>query len=189
MKKHFTKFVTLSLVALLAACGSPDFTPNDSVEESASVEDAANTEENTSESNDESPELSEETIETSSPVSDSEHVQLSTDDFISEVSLAIADSIDTKNETIDNVSFDNGDLHIYVTLGDPAPFTYEDLMISRTSSITDEILFLEEYFDQWETITIDFGDLGYIQNDHNNIQDDGYGAYFRQENFVISNSN
>lgn len=189
MKKHFTKFVILSLVALLTACGSPASTPNDSVKESAPKEEVANTEENTSEPNDKSSESSEETIDTPSLVSDSEPAQLSADDFISDVSLAISDSIDTKNESIDNVSFENGDLRIYVTLGDPTPFTYEDLMVSRTSSITDEVLFLEEYFDQWETITVDFGDLGYIQNNHDNIQDDGYGAYFRQQDFVISNNN
>ena len=36
----------------------------------------------------------------------------------------------------------------------------EDLAISRTSSITDAILELTDYDSQWNTITVDFGDVG-----------------------------
>lgn len=106
------------------------------------------------------------------------------DQFVNQVSENISDSIGIE-DSIDNISFENGDLRIYVTLGNPAPLTYEDLMISRTSSITDKILTFEEWYELWETITIDFGKHGYIQNGHENIGSNSYGSYFMQEKYII----
>ena len=174
MKKYLFSIYTLFLVALLTSCASPEPTVTDSTVESTAPE-SFSTNSSVSPTNEST---SEETI-SSAPT------QLSTDEFISEVSLAISDAISSEDESIDSVSLENGDLHICVTLGDPSPFSYEDLMISRTSSITDKILNFKSCFDLWETITVDFGEHGYIQNGHDNIQDDGYGSYFIQENFVI----
>lgn len=117
--------------------------------------------------------------------SEVEPLELSPDAFVSKVSGVIDDAI-ASDDSIDDISLQNGNLLVVVTLGDPSPLSYEDLMISRTSSITDAILSLEDYFELWDTITIDFGEHGSIQNGHDNIQNNGYGSYFQSENFVIT---
>lgn len=67
----------------------------------------------------------------------------------------------------------------------PPPLILEDLALSRTSSITDSILKLTQYENLWDTITIDFGSVGYIRNDKSNMADSGQGAYFHAENFTL----
>lgn len=123
--------------------------------------------------------------ETKSIDSESEPIELSTDEFITKVADLIDGAVGS-DDSIDDISLENGNLLVVVTLGDPAPLSYEDLMFSRTSSITDSILRLEDCFGLWDTITIDFHEHGMIRNGHDNIQDDGYGAYFKMENFVIT---
>lgn len=69
---------------------------------------------------------------------------------------------------------------------DPTPLTVEDLAITRTSSITDAILELSNYDSQWNTITVDFGDIGKIVCNKNNVKDNGLGGrYFPSENFTL----
>lgn len=126
--------------------------------------------------------------EIDSSESDTEPIELSVDEFVAQIPSVIEGTIGS-GDSFGDISLENGDLLICVTLGDPSPLSYEDLMISRTSSITDAILFLDNCFNLWDTITIDFGEFGSIQNGHDNMQDDGYGAYFRQENFVIISGN
>lgn len=109
------------------------------------------------------------------------------DQFIKDVKTAIQDSVG-ENESIQDVTFENEDLCVYVNFNqvDPAPLTLEDLAISRTSSITDAILTLTQYDPLWNTITVDFGELGQIQNSKDDIQDNGYGGrYFQSENFIL----
>lgn len=106
--------------------------------------------------------------------------------FIEDIKNAISGAIG-EGEFITDVSFANGDLRICVdiTQADPSPLTFEDLALSRTSSITDNILGLNEYLDTWTTITVDFGTLGHICNGKDNIADDGYGPYFKSSNFAF----
>ena len=62
------------------------------------------------------------------------------------------------------------------------------MAFSRTGSITDRILDLYEYDALWDTITIDFGDLGYIKNFQKDIRKNEYGMrYFPEENFELIN--
>ena len=56
----------------------------------------------------------------------------------------------------------------------PTPLTLEDLVRSRASRITDEILDYEEYDSYWDVIRIDFGDLGYIEGDKTMITKNEY---------------
>lgn len=95
-----------------------------------------------------------------------------------------------ENEFLENIILENNDLHIYIDLSksDPAPLTFEDLAISRTSTITDAILANKEYDNSWNTITIDYGEIGYITNSKENIMDNGYGRYFPSAEFVLNNS-
>lgn len=76
------------------------------------------------------------------------------------------------------------DLCVTVDLSkaDPSPLTIEDLAISRTSSITDAILELADYDTQWNTITVDFGDIGKVVCDKEDIKEnEAGGATFRQK--------
>lgn len=62
----------------------------------------------------------------------------------------------------------------------------EDLAIARTGSITDDILDLTDYDSQWNTITVDFGNIGKITNSKDNIQENEVGGrYFSPENFTL----
>lgn len=117
-------------------------------------------------------------------------VNVSTDMFLKDVKSAIQDDIG-EGESIKDVTIENGNLYVYVDISnvDPTPLTMEDLALSRASSITDAILELTQYDNEWNTITIDFNDLGYIKNSKENILDNGYGRYFPVEQFVLSKDN
>lgn len=106
--------------------------------------------------------------------------------FIENVETSINGDVG-KDELITNVTLENKQLCIYVDLSksDPSPFTMEDIAISRTSSITDDILSLEQYDNLWDAIIVDFGDLGKIINDKSNMEKSSYGRYFRTENFYL----
>ena len=108
------------------------------------------------------------------------------DKFVKDVKKVIQGSVG-ENETITDVVYKDRDLCVYVDFSeaDPTPITYEDLAISRTCSITDEILALTQYYDLWDTVTVDFGDLGYIRNGKENILDSEYGLYFDVETFEL----
>lgn len=114
--------------------------------------------------------------------------ETSSSTFISEVNKVIAGAIG-EDESITDVVLKNGDLCIMVDLSkaNPEPLTIEDLAISRTGSITDAILNLTDYDSQWDTITVDFGDVGKITNSKENIEENKYGGrYFRSENFTLN---
>lgn len=104
------------------------------------------------------------------------------------VKEAIKGDIDSKDESIKEVVLKNGELFVYVDISkaDPTPLTLEDLALSRTSSITDSILDLTEYYDSWNTITVDFGNIGKITNTKDDVEKNEFGfRYFPQENFVL----
>lgn len=95
-----------------------------------------------------------------------------------------------ENESIKNIVLENDNLCIYIDLSnvDPFPISLEDLAITRTSSITDAILSKNEYDVLWNTITVDYGEIGYIKNSKENIMDNGYGRYFPAEQFILNNN-
>lgn len=113
--------------------------------------------------------------------------EVSADNFIADVKDAIQGAISSKTEAITDVVLKNGDLCVYVDFSkaDPSPLTLEDLAWSRTSSITDAILELKDYDELWETITVDFGDIGHITNSKADMKSNGMGRYFPAENFKI----
>lgn len=114
--------------------------------------------------------------------------EITSDEFISEVKEVLPGAIGSENESITDVELKNGDLHIIVDLSNanPAPLTIEDLAISRTGSITDAILRLSNYDSQWETITVDFGNIGKIVCDKDSIQENEVGGrYFPSVNFIL----
>ena len=114
--------------------------------------------------------------------------ETSANKFLSEVKTAIQSTISSNDESIINIALNNEDLCITVDLSkaNPEPLTMEDLAISRTSSITDAILELTDYDNQWNTITIDFGDVGKITNKKDDVQENDFGGrYFPSENFIL----
>lgn len=121
----------------------------------------------------------ENTEETSTDVSD--------DAFIKDVESAIDGQLG-QGETYKDVTLKDGDLCVSVDFSnaDPAPLTMEDLALSRTSSITDAILELDQYDSLWSTITVDFGDVGKVINKKEDVSSNGYGRYFPSENFTLT---
>lgn len=119
-------------------------------------------------------------------VSTEDSDSISTDKFIENVKIILQGAIG-ENESITDVTLDNEDLCIYVDFSqiDPSPLTLEDIAFARTSSITDEILDLKEYDSLWNTITVDFGELGHVKNGKDNIKDDGFGPYFSSISFKL----
>lgn len=112
---------------------------------------------------------------------------VSADKFVEDVKTAIQGAISSKTESIQDVVLKDRDLCVYVDFSnaDPSPLTLEDLALSRTSSITDAILELKDYDSLWETITVDFGEVGHITNNKADIQTSGGGRYFPSENFKL----
>lgn len=102
------------------------------------------------------------------------------DALISAVQDAISGAIG-EGEKITDVSFDGKDLKITVDLSEIEVKlgTPRDVALSRISSITDNILDLDDsYYNTWETITLDFGAQGTIRLDKSMVADQGLGRYF-----------
>jgi DNA-directed RNA polymerase subunit RPC12/RpoP len=107
------------------------------------------------------------------------------ENFVSEVKNVISDAIG-EDEFILDVHLENNELCVYVDISNVnTPISIQDLAISRTSSITDHILALSGYDDLWETITVDFGEIGKITNNKSNIGNNITGRYFYSENFIL----
>ena len=99
------------------------------------------------------------------------------DDLISAVRSAIDGSFGADDE-LQDISFDGKDLKIKVKLGD-SMFEPRDMAIVAISSITDPILDLDDkYYNTWETITIDFGNVGKATMDKSMVKDQGIGKFF-----------
>lgn len=116
-------------------------------------------------------------------------IDLSNDRFLENVNSVIQGTVGP-GEVIQSVTLDNRDLCISVDLGqrDISLISTEELALSRTGSITDRILDLYEYDALWDTITVDFGALGYVENFQRDIQKNEYGMrYFPGENFNLIN--
>ena len=111
---------------------------------------------------------------------------ITSEDFVSDVKEAIKGDVG-KDEEIVDVTFVNGNLCVYVDFSkmDPSPLTKEDVALARTSSITDDILTLTQYESLWDTITVDFEEVGHITNGKDNLQVGATGKYFDAVNFAI----
>ena len=107
-------------------------------------------------------------------------------DFIKAIKTAIQDAIG-ENEAITAVTLKNKNVHIVVDLSnaDPSPLTIEDLALSRAGSISDSFLDVTDYDDLWDTVTIDFGNIGKITNNRSDIQINEVGRYFDESKFVL----
>lgn len=104
------------------------------------------------------------------------------EEFVQEVKTAIEGQVGD-GEEITDVQLDGDGLVVFVDIsGASIPsgisIGLDDLAKSRFSSITDKILELDRYDDIWETITVDFGDVGRITCGKRDIEESDYGRYF-----------
>lgn len=122
----------------------------------------------------------------SDKIEDSELTEnISVDKFIKDIKTAIQEEIG-ENEEIKDVVLENTDLSVYVDISKAdVLFPAEALAEHRTSLITEKILELEQYYMLWNTITVDFGDLGYIRNNKEDVRSSSFGRYFPSENFKL----
>ena len=93
----------------------------------------------------------------------------------------VIDGVTADDEVITDVLFDGKNLTVKVDLSeaDTSKLSKELIAESRTSSITDEILDLDDqYYNTWETVTVDFGPVGSIVLDKTMVKDEGYGKFF-----------
>lgn len=104
---------------------------------------------------------------------------VTSDELIAAVKEAIEGQIG-KGEKYSDISFDGKNLTVKVDLSgaDTSILTRELIAESRTSSITDGILQLDDkYYNTWNAMTIDFGDIGSISFDKSAVKDGGLGRY------------
>lgn len=166
-------FTLLSCVLLLTACGTSETeAPALDQEPIAEILD----EDEISEE----PEASEEPI-TEPDLEETAEIpeEITPDQFIADVQASIEGDVGS-GETIKEVKLDGSKLYVYVDFsrGDFSTFSAADIARSRTSSITDDILALEQYDSLWDSIVVDFGNVGYIENSREAIKDEGYGRFF-----------
>lgn len=176
--------VTLS-TTMLFGCGGNDSTKETS-ESSTEIQTTAEiqTEETT--------ETAETTAETSTEAeTETTEVEttaeISSEKFVEDVKATVDGQLG-EDEAIKDVVFENNELCVYVDFSntDPGFLTLEELALSRTSSLTDAILELSQYDNLWDTITVDFGSLGKVENTKEDLRENEFGGrYFAIENFTL----
>ena len=103
-----------------------------------------------------------------------------TDSLITAVKEAVSGAVG-EGEEITDVALDGDNLTVFVDLSnaDTSKFSAADIALNRLSSITDGILALDDSFtNTWNTVTIDFGDVGSAVLTKDMIKNDGFGKYF-----------
>lgn len=122
-------------------------------------------------------------LETESEIKAEQNPQaeaITPDSFIAAVKQAIAGTIG-KDEIISDVALNGKNLIITIdmTNADTSIFPAKDIAESRISSITDSILALDDScYASWETITLDFGNVGKATLDKTMVKDQGFGKFF-----------
>ncbi len=84
-------------------------------------------------------------------------------------------------EKITNIAFENGNLTVFMDISqaDTSTITFQDYARSNISAITDKILELDDrYYNSWDTITMDFGEIGRATLTKDIVKDQGFGKFF-----------
>ena len=91
-------------------------------------------------------------------------------------------------KTTNQFRLNNNILEVYTTeyvdkeehdASDTSMFSAAEIAEDRISSITDNILELDDkYYNTWEKVTVDFGNIGAITLDKTDVVNNGYGKYF-----------
>ena len=109
---------------------------------------------------------------------DEEATPVASDDLVSKVKEILPDYIGEGDE-IKDVAFDGSNLKITMKVAVPDGFPEDAIASTAVSSVTDGILELDDsFYNAWETITVDMGDLGHITLGKGSVTTSGYGKYF-----------
>ena len=215
LKKKKGEDISLILKLMLGSVGACVVTfilmmvtvpETESTEETAEAQIVADTTEGVEEKSEESvKEESVEVVEQEEPaeptepsIEENEPIEITEEEYLSLVNDAIAGAVG-KNENITDVSLNNKTLTISVDItkaNDDAniQFAPEEIAVSRASSITDEILELDTSL--WDTVVVDFGNIGTVTNKKENVIQSEYGNYFdivalddKNESASLNNTN
>ena len=117
---------------------------------------------------------------------ESETSDSSSQDPISEVKSAAENGIG-EDESITDVTLENSVLTISVDLSgaDTSLLSLDDIAYTRVGSITDEVLDLDDVYDLWNTIILDFGAEGTATFDKSAVEDGPAGRYFDYQDDVL----
>lgn len=117
---------------------------------------------------------------------ESETSDSSSQDPISEIKSAAENGIG-EDESITDVTLENSVLTISVDLSgaDTSLLSLDDIAYTRVGSITDEVLDLDDVYDLWNTIILDFGAEGTATFDKSAVEDGPAGRYFDYQDDVL----
>lgn len=117
---------------------------------------------------------------------ESETSDSSSQDPISEVKSAAENGIG-EGESITDVTLESSVLTISVDLSgaDTSLLSLDDIAYTRVGSITDEVLDLDDVYDLWNTIILDFGLEGTATFDKSEVEDGPVGRYFDYQDDVL----
>ena len=110
----------------------------------------------------------------------------SSQDPISEIKTAAENGIG-EGESITDVTLESSVLTISVDLSgaDTSLLSLDDIAYTRVGSITDEVLDLDDVYDLWNTIILDFGPEGIATFDKSDAEDGPVGRYFDYQDDVL----
>ena len=94
--------------------------------------------------------------------------------FTSQIQNEIKGSLSARDK-INSITLENRNLLVSVSL------EKNNVTLDRFSSITDKILGIENGYELWDSITVDFGSLGYITKSKDDIVTNNKGSHFLVE--------
>lgn len=126
------------------------------------------------------------------PSSEPEPEPTASNDFIEKVTEAIDGQVG-EGESVLDIEMDGNNLILSVDLSNTKVhdwFPMDALAETRYTSITDAILELDKYDELWDTITVDFGELGYITCGKDDIGTNEWGGrYFDSSHIKLISGN
>ena len=108
-------------------------------------------------------------------------------DFLTAVRDCTKDSLG-KGEKITDISLEGKNLVIKIDMSgaDTSIFPVNQIAGTRVGSVTDSILELgDSYYNSWDTITMEFKDIGSIVLKKSDVRDQGYGKFFEYDESVF----
>ena len=100
-------------------------------------------------------------------------------DFVKKVKVALQNAA-VSGVTVTDVALSENDLRIYADIDpqDAEPDKCEKAAFAATTALTKPVLQLKDYDALWDTVTVDFGKIGYVTNDKDNISIEDYAIWW-----------
>lgn len=107
-------------------------------------------------------------------------------DIVSKAKEILPDVL-TPGIEISSIELKDKNLYIAANLNNySGQFALEAVAEAGVTEISDALLSLDdEYYEVWDTMTIDFGDQGHVTFDKSTIKDDGAGKYFSYDGSIL----